>query len=102
MARFKNVAGFEPVVNWWDNGNNQIAFGRGNKAFLVINNESYSMDVWLQTGLPAGNYCDAISGNKVNNACTGKVITVMADGKARFNIPNDDDPVVAIHIEFKL
>lgn len=102
MARFKNIAGFEPVANWWDNGSNQIAFSRGNKAFLAINNEAYTMDVTLQTGLPAGNYCDIISGNKINNACTGKTITVGGDGRARFNIPNNDDPVAAIHIESKL
>ena len=31
MARFRNTAAFQPVQNWWDNGNNQIAFSRGNK-----------------------------------------------------------------------
>ncbi len=28
-----------PVTNWWDNGNHQIAFCRGNKGFIAINNE---------------------------------------------------------------
>lgn len=31
MVRFRNTAQFQPVQNWWDNGNNQIAFSRGNK-----------------------------------------------------------------------
>ena len=31
MARFRNTAEFQPVQNWWDNNNNQIAFSRGNK-----------------------------------------------------------------------
>ncbi len=31
MARFRNTAEFQSVQNWWDNGNNQIAFSRGNK-----------------------------------------------------------------------
>jgi alpha-amylase len=31
MVRFRNTAGFQTVQNWWDNGNNQIAFSRGNK-----------------------------------------------------------------------
>jgi alpha-amylase len=31
MVRFRNTAQGQPVQNWWDNGNNQIAFSRGNK-----------------------------------------------------------------------
>ncbi len=31
MVRFRNTAESQPVQNWWDNGNNQIAFSRGNK-----------------------------------------------------------------------
>ena len=65
MAKFRNVAGSEGMYNWWDNGNNQIAFSRGNKAFIAINNDGYYMDETLQTGLPSGSYCDIISGNKV-------------------------------------
>ena len=102
MASFRNVAGFDPVANWWDNGGNQIAFSRGNKAFIAINNDGYSMDGTRQTGLPAGKYCDIISGNKVNGQCTGKTIEVFNGGTANLSIKNDEDPVVAIHIESKL
>jgi alpha-amylase len=31
MVRFRNTAASQTVQNWWDNGNNQIAFSRGNK-----------------------------------------------------------------------
>jgi hypothetical protein len=31
MVRFRNIAEFESVQNWWDNGNDQIAFSRGDK-----------------------------------------------------------------------
>ena len=103
MVGFRNAAGFDAVANWWDNGGNQIAFSRGNKAFIAINNEDYGMDFTLQTGLPAGNYCDIISGNKVNNSCSGKVITVNLDGTTRVNIRYfEEDPVIAIHINAKL
>jgi len=27
------------MTNWWDNTENQIAFSRGNKGFIAINNE---------------------------------------------------------------
>jgi alpha-amylase len=103
MAGFRNVAEGQAVQNWWDNGAHQIAFSRGNKAFLAINNEAFGMDVTLQTGLPGGQYCDIISGNKVNNSCTGKTITVNSDGTARINIGYYvEDPVVAIHTGVKL
>ncbi len=63
MAKFRNIAADDPVANWWDNGSNQIAFSRGNKAFIAINNDNGPIHQKLHTGLPAGNYCDIISGN---------------------------------------
>ena len=103
MNMFRNVAGTAPVANWWDNNGQQIAFSRGDRGFLIINNEGYNMDVTLQTGLSAGNYCDIISGNKVNGSCTGKTINVGGDGRASFVIGgSDEDPMVAIHAESKL
>jgi alpha-amylase len=103
MAKFRNVAGDEPVKNWWDNGSNQIAFSRGNKAFLAINNDDYPMNISLQTGLQSGCYCDIVSGNRLKTKCTGKKIFINSDGVANISITNtDDDPFVAIHIESKL
>ena len=103
MVRFRNVAGIDQVQNWWSNGNNQIAFSRGNRAFLAVNTESYPMDVRIKTGLPAGLYCDIISGNKINGKCTGRVITVNADSTSNIYISNTvEDPMVAFHIESKL
>jgi alpha-amylase len=57
----------------------------------------------LQTCLPAGSYCDVISGNKEGGSCSGKTITVNGDGTANISISNEDeDPIVAIHAEVKL
>ncbi|CAF3818143.1 unnamed protein product [Rotaria sp. Silwood1] len=103
MVRFRNTAAFQPVQNWWDNGNNQIAFSRGNKAFIAINNDDYGLDQWLQTGLPQGQYCDVISGNLEQGRCTGKVITVQGDGRTKVTISNiEEDPMIAIHVDAKL
>lgn len=41
MVIFRNVVDGEPFSNWWDNGGNQVAFGRGNKGFIVFNNEDW-------------------------------------------------------------
>lgn len=107
MVGFRNVAGNGGLVHWWDNGANQVAFGRGSTgsttAFIAINNDGHQMGVQLQTGLPPGNYCDVISGNLDHGRCTGKTITVNNDRTARFDIVGgDEDPVVAIHINAKL
>ena len=57
----------------------------------------------LQTSMAAGQYCDIISGNKVNGSCTGKVIIVNDDGTTKVNIPYySEDPVIAIHTDSKL
>ena len=123
MGRFRNAAAFQPVANWWDNGNQQIAFSRGNKGkwlkkgknrtvqqnefklsgFIAINNDGNALSQTLQTGLPAGQYCDVISGNLENGRCTGDVITVQSDGRASISISNSqEDPMIAIHVNAKL
>jgi alpha-amylase len=108
MVEFRSVSGLGQLVHWWDNGANQIAFGRGvvgaTTAFIAINNDGHPMNQSrLQTGLPPGLYCDIISGNLQNGVCTGKSITVYADRTAAFSISNgDSDPVIAIHINAKL
>ncbi len=76
------------VTDWWDNGNNQIAFGRGNQGFVVINKESTSLTRSFKTSLGAGHYCDVISGDFTPAAggaaatCAGNVVTVDAQGNA--------------------
>ena len=103
MNIFRNVADQEPVKSWWDNTNNQIAFSRGDRAFIAINNDNADMNMELQTNLQAGNYCDIISGAKLNNSCTGKTIKVDNQGLARILIKfTEDNPIVAIHLDSKL
>nr|XP_011752173.1 pancreatic alpha-amylase-like [Macaca nemestrina] len=41
MVAFRNVVDGEPFTNWYDNGSNQVAFGRGNKGFIVFNNDDW-------------------------------------------------------------
>uniref|UniRef100_A0A3B1ITS2 Alpha-amylase n=1 Tax=Astyanax mexicanus TaxID=7994 RepID=A0A3B1ITS2_ASTMX len=103
MVIFRNVVGGAVFANWWDNGSNQIAFGRGNRGFIVINNDDWTLDATLATGLPGGTYCDVISGQKEGGSCTGKQVTVGSDGKAYFKISNsEEDPFFAIHADSKL
>ncbi|XP_076306624.1 pancreatic alpha-amylase 2a5-like [Tachypleus tridentatus] len=103
MVKFRNVAGATQIGNWWDNGGNQIAFSRGNRGFIAINNENFSLNKSLQTGLEAGRYCDVISGKKKDDTCTGRIIEVGELGYSHIFIDNKwEDPVLAIHLEAKL
>jgi len=103
MVEFRNVAHGTDFNDWWDNGSNQIAFGRGDKGFIAINNDGYDMKETLQTGLSAGTYCDIITGNKDGGSCTGASVTVNGDGTAYFEIlTSADDGVLAIHVNAKL
>jgi alpha-amylase len=103
MARFRNAVSGTNLVNWWDNGGNQIGFARGNKGFIAINNDNSDLDRTFQSGLPGGIYCDVISGNVAGGTCTGKFITVGNDGSIPIHIGgSDEDPVVAIHVDARL
>ncbi|MCE3253495.1 MAG: hypothetical protein K0Q67_2515 [Cellvibrio sp.] len=101
-----NMVGFRNATkdafylsNWWDNGGNRIAFGRGSSGFVVINGDSRNMSVTLQTGMAAGSYCDVVNGDYVNGTCTGTSITVAADGTATFNVAAKS--ASAIHVQAK-
>jgi len=52
--------------------------------------------------LPAGQYCDVISGSKSKGVCTGKTVNVGSDGRAYIQIlHNEEDGVLAIHAEVR-
>lgn len=104
MVGFRNATSsrFE-LSNWWDNGNNQIAFGRGDLGFVVINREDNAqLNQSLQTGLAAGNYCDIVNGDfdESNSSCDGPIITVNGDGTASFNV--NSISASAIHVGAKI
>ncbi|RCU50940.1 alpha-amlyase [Corallincola holothuriorum] len=96
MVGFRNEAGDAPVANWWDNNNNQIAFGRGDRGFVVINNEGGTLNQTLQTGLKPGNYCDVMSNL---DECEGDIVTVDDNGFATFVVAGYS--AAAIHVGFQ-
>lgn len=99
MARFRRHVGGAAVTNWWSNGSNQIAFARAGLGFIAFNNQGTDMNQSLQTSLPAGTYCDIISGlPTLVGGCSGKTVTVDASGVANIVIgAAEDDGVLAIH-----
>lgn len=103
MIAWRNAVGNEERLHWWDNADKQIAFARGNRGFVAFNLEyERSLNQSLQTGLPAGEYCDLITGYKIENTCTGKTIFVNDQGMARiFIAAEEEDAVLAISVESK-
>lgn len=102
MVEFRNIVEGEDLKNWWDNGDNQLAFSRGSKGFVAFSVRG-DISTSIQTGLPAGTYCDVISGYAENGSCSGKSVTVGSDGYATISLSSgDSDQVLAIHIGAKL
>lgn len=104
MIKFRNVVSNTTIGNWADNGQNQMAFCRGNLGFIAFNNElSLNFKSNLKVCVPPGTYCDIISGAKVNGACTGDQIVVDMNGKAEIAIPFEREvPLIAFHVDSKL
>lgn len=100
MVAFRKAAENQPLTNWWSNGGNQIAFGRNGTGFVAINHESFALAQSLATGMTDGQYCDVLSGDFINNSCTGDVITVSG-GQINVNLPNRNT-AIAIHSDAKL
>ncbi|MFF9527375.1 carbohydrate-binding module family 20 domain-containing protein [Streptomyces achromogenes] len=90
MVKFRTTAAGTAVTDWWDNGNNQIAFGRGDKAYVAINHEGSTLTRTFQTSLPAGSYCDVQS---------GKGVTV--DSSGRFTATLGANSALALHVGAK-
>ncbi|WP_326630859.1 MULTISPECIES: carbohydrate-binding module family 20 domain-containing protein [unclassified Streptomyces] len=82
MVGFRNTARGEAVTDWWDNGGDQIAFGRGPKAYVAINHEGSSLTRTFQTSLPAGDYCDVQSGNGVTVNGSGQFTATLGANTA--------------------
>jgi alpha-amylase len=91
----KATAGVQDTTDWWDDGANQIAFGRGNLGFVVINRETAALTRAFQTELKSGTYCDVVAGALVAGACSGASVTVDSAGSAQITVPPNG--AVAIH-----
>jgi alpha-amylase len=102
MVKFRAATmGSWLVSDWWDNGSNQIAFGRGAAGFVVINNQSGALTRSFHTSLPAGQYCNIITGDFTSTGtCTGTVATV--DSAGNVTLTANAFGAAAIHIGAKI
>ena len=89
MVGFHNNVGSAALNHWVSPGPQQIAFGRGkivsdsvsssltffyntsgSAGFVAINNEDSEWTATFSTSLPAGTYCDVVSGSLSAGRCT--------------------------------
>ena len=98
MVTFRRATRSIPeVTDWWSNGRNQIAFGRGDRGFIVINREDMPLTQTFTTQLPAGDYCDVISaeGNPMSECDR----TISVDENGQFSITVEAMDAIALHRE---
>ncbi|MDT0570128.1 alpha-amylase family protein [Streptomyces sp. DSM 3412] len=77
MVPFRNATRGEAVTDWWDNGGDAIAFGRGGKGFVAINHESGSLSRTYQTSLAAGTYCNVQNNTTVTVNDSGRLTAAL-------------------------
>ncbi|MEV7500635.1 alpha-amylase family protein [Streptomyces sp. NPDC093018] len=82
MVAFRNATHGQAVSNWWDDGDNLIAFGRGSKGYVVINHEGATASRSFQTSLPAGTYCNVQNNTTVTVNSTGWFTASVAPNTA--------------------
>ncbi|MUH59058.1 alpha-amylase family glycosyl hydrolase [Bifidobacterium canis] len=58
MVAFHNYVHGTTVSGWQEANENVVAFSRGAKGFIAINNSASSADVEFTTDMPDGEYCD--------------------------------------------
>jgi alpha-amylase len=87
LAFRKETAGTPGITNAWDDGANQLAFGRGAAGFVVINNGAAALTRTFSTSLAAGDYCDVYQGSAAPAGCTATRVTVDAAGMANLTVP---------------
>ncbi|WP_327367011.1 alpha-amylase [Streptomyces sp. NBC_01217] len=82
MVAFRNATRGQSVTNWWDNGYQAIAFGRGSKGYVAINHESFSLSRTYQTSLPAGTYCNVQNNTSVTVNSSGQLTATLGANTA--------------------
>jgi alpha-amylase len=95
LVGLRNAAAGAGVTNWWSNGGNQIAFGRGSAGYVVFNRGG-GLTRTFQTNLPGGTYCDVANGDFSGVSCTGAAYTVDSNGQ--FTATVTGDSMLALHV----
>ncbi|WP_345800190.1 carbohydrate binding domain-containing protein [Microbacterium sp. AZCO] len=78
---FHNAVTGTDLNNWFDDGSNVVAYGRGDKGFVAINNTNASVTREFATALPPGTYCNVVSAGGCSQSFA------VSGGKVTLTIP---------------
>jgi alpha-amylase len=87
LLAFRKATAGAPVTHTFDDGQNQLAFGRDGRGFVAINGGAEAFEAELSTGLEPGTYCDLLTGGDDGQACAGMSVVVDADGNWTASLP---------------
>ena len=62
MVGWHDHVGQAKRANFWTDDANVVAFSKGNRGWVALNNGKAPEEIRVQTGLPGGRYCDVVSG----------------------------------------
>lgn len=105
MVGFRNYTASQfKLTDWWSNDRNQIAFGRGDRGFVIINRDAEPLTRTFQTQLSAGVYCNVIQSQLTvdGQACTDPNATIAVDAQGQFTTTIETMGAVALHGGAKL
>ncbi len=87
MVAWHHEVGNAKRTNSWTDDANVVAFSKGNRGWVALNNGTEAQQIRVQTGLPKGRYCDTITGAKRGRSCTGTTVRVNTTGFATVSVP---------------
>jgi len=82
MVGFRHVVAGTDINHWWDNGANAIAFSRGTKGFVAINNGATGLDTTVASAMVPGTYRDLLTSNAIVVDATGAVHLTLSSRSA--------------------
>lgn len=82
MVAFHHAVEGAELTDWWDDGGDRIAFGRGDAGFVALNDGDGEAQQTYTTSLPAGEYTDVAAGDDA-----AATYTVAADGTFTATVP---------------
>ncbi|MEU5656653.1 alpha-amylase family protein [Streptomyces sp. NPDC047737] len=85
LVGFRNAVGAAELTHWWDNGGGAVAFGRGDKGFVALNNGDGALEQTFTTSLPGGTYCNVAVASA--DSCDGATVTVGEGGTVSAALP---------------
>jgi len=87
MLQFRKATQGLHVTNWQSPVNRLIAFGRGDRGFVVINTGDESFDGVFSTGMQGGDYCNIVVTGSIDKGCPGSGIRVDDNGALKISVP---------------